>query len=129
MATNGSKKLSKLQISTQALLRLVKEEKSYHKELEQDKAAVAALRAELARKLANGETPGENDEYMIGQRDRAIKETEAVFAPLHTKIDNAVSNLEDAVKDAQDATEEELGNAKKAIADAKVLLAESAAAE
>lgn len=71
MATNnGPRKLSKLHISTQSLVRLVKEEKYYHKELEQEGAKVTKLKAEIAETIAKGETPGENDQYMIEQRVR-----------------------------------------------------------
>jgi len=57
---------SKLHIATQALFRLIKEEKSYHKELQHQKQRVERLKAELAK----GINVDVNSEYMIRQEVR-----------------------------------------------------------
>jgi tubulin-specific chaperone A len=51
---------SQLSIATSAVVRLVKEERSYHKELQQQEARVAKLETEK-----NGED--ENSEYQLKQ--------------------------------------------------------------
>ncbi|KAL2109322.1 hypothetical protein VUR80DRAFT_2578 [Thermomyces stellatus] len=122
MSTNGTNRPTKLHISTQAVTRLLKERDYYHKEVEGERATVARQRAALQEKISSGVTPDENEEYLIDQRERAIKETEAVLGPLRGKIEKATSALEDALSTADGATPEELEKAKKAIEDAKAAL-------
>jgi tubulin-specific chaperone A len=92
---------SRLQIATSSLERLLKEESSYHKELEQGKARVQRLEGE--------KSTDDNAEYMIRQevpksipvpgrmltslQKKAVQETEAVFPSLHQRIKEAVSQL------------------------------------
>ena len=54
---------SQLQISLSALQRLVKEEASYHKEMDQQKSRIAELEAKSGSQ-ADGD---ENDEYQLKQ--------------------------------------------------------------
>jgi len=93
---------SRLQIATSSLERLLKEESSYHKELEQGKARVQRLEGE--------KSTDDNAEYMIRQevlimfrvssrmlttlQKKAVQETEAVFPSLHQRIKDAASQLE-----------------------------------
>jgi tubulin-specific chaperone A len=54
---------SQLSIATQVVMRLVKEEKSYRKELETQKASVERLKASLL----NGASGDGNAEFMLRQ--------------------------------------------------------------
>lgn len=90
---------SKLAIATSSVNRLVKEEASYHKEVEQQEARIAKLEQN------NG------DEYELKQevrllnaiidiarlkllQKRALEETHKVFPSLHHRIKDAVAKLE-----------------------------------
>lgn len=68
MSTNGASRPSKLHISTQAVVRLLKERDYYLKDLEGEKATAARLREQLQQKIADGVTPEENEEFLIDQR-------------------------------------------------------------
>jgi len=58
---------SQLNIATSSLTRLVKEEKSYHKELEQQQARIAKLEAG-----EGGEDEDGNGEFVLAQEVRAL---------------------------------------------------------
>lgn len=144
---------SQLSIATSAVARLVKEEASYHKEVEQQKVRVSKL------ETANG------DEYELRQEvkmflqetndahtDRkpqrqALEETHKVFPSLHQRIQEAVAKLEQQLvchpwdqieffiiddQQAQDkgpgdrSTPEEITKAKEAIASAKTAIRQTA---
>ncbi|VUC28669.1 unnamed protein product [Clonostachys rosea] len=109
---------SPLVIATGAVLRLVKEENSYHKELVDQEKKVKALEDKIAS--GQGSEDG-NDEYMLKQQKLAVDETKAVFDPLRKRLADAVAKLEDQVALAADgaASETELQNANDALAKAK----------
>uniref|UniRef100_A0A093V4G2 Tubulin-specific chaperone A n=1 Tax=Talaromyces marneffei PM1 TaxID=1077442 RepID=A0A093V4G2_TALMA len=80
---------SPLAIATSAVQRLVKEEASYHRELEQQTKRLQKLESE---------GPGDNDEgnhaFLIKQERQAVDETKAVFPMLKEKISDSVAKLE-----------------------------------
>ena len=102
--TSNTMTPSPLSVATSALSRLVKEESSYHKELEQQQASVTKL------EQSSGD---ENKEYMIRQevgcyqenfirsflaehsQRKGIEETKKLFPELKSKIKAAMDNLED----------------------------------
>ncbi|KAK7552647.1 tubulin-specific chaperone-like protein Rbl2 [Phyllosticta paracitricarpa] len=77
---------SKLAVLTSSVIRLVKEEASYHKELEQQQARVQELESSTA---------DENAEYQLKQERQALEETKNVLPALSQKIKDAVAKLED----------------------------------
>ncbi|MCJ1338714.1 hypothetical protein MMC09_004003 [Bachmanniomyces sp. S44760] len=77
---------SQLYIATSSLLRLVKEESSYHQELQQQESRLKKLQ---------GEAGDENHEYIVKQETRAIEETKAVFPSLRERIKEATERLEE----------------------------------
>ncbi|KAB5551124.1 tubulin binding cofactor A-domain-containing protein [Coniochaeta sp. 2T2.1] len=83
---------SPLDVATQSVQRLVKEEASYHKELDGQKARVEKIEAEI-----KAGTDDENAEYVLKQENTALAETEAVFGPLGQKIADAVAKLEEQI--------------------------------
>ncbi|KAI9875023.1 MAG: hypothetical protein M1830_009022 [Pleopsidium flavum] len=105
---------SQLSIATSSVLRLVKEEASYHKELQQQEARI--------EKLQN-ETGDQNAEFQLKQERKAIEETKAVFPPLRQRIADATAKLEnqlEAVKESgKESNVEEITKAKEAAAQAK----------
>ncbi|MCJ1309026.1 hypothetical protein MMC25_002681 [Agyrium rufum] len=106
---------SPLQIATNSLTRLVKEEVSYHTELEQQQARVAKLEKD----------PGDdqNAEFVLRQEKKAIEETRLIFPELREKIKDAVGALEAQIAKEQEkgmeSNVEALTKAKEAIAKAK----------
>ncbi|PNS20739.1 hypothetical protein CAC42_2984 [Sphaceloma murrayae] len=106
---------SQLSIATSAVIRLSKEESSYHQELEQQKVRIAKLEA------SNG------DEYEIKQEKQALEETHKVFPSLHIKIRDAVAKLEAQVREqGSEASSEEITKAREAIAAGQAAVKESA---
>ncbi|KAI9873761.1 MAG: hypothetical protein M1830_010625 [Pleopsidium flavum] len=105
---------SQLSIATSSVLRLVKEEASYHKELQQQEARI--------EKLQN-ETGDQNAEFQLKQERKAIEETKAVFPPLRQRVADATAKLEnqlEAVKESgKESNVEEITKAKEAVAQAK----------
>jgi len=85
---------SQLQIATSALQRLVKEEASYYKELEQQKSRIS--------KLESGDAVNEdgNQEWQLKQEKRALEETKVVIPGLREKIANAREKLESVLDTA-----------------------------
>ena len=101
---------SQLAIATSALSRLVKEERSYHRELEQQQASIA--------NLEQGGSGDENADFQLRQevsflissvpfvttcyqsylltayQRKALEETRAIFPQLRTKIQDQLSKLE-----------------------------------
>ncbi|KAM0714337.1 hypothetical protein Q7P37_010124 [Cladosporium fusiforme] len=100
---------SQLAIATSALTRLVKEESSYHQELEQQSARIA--------KLEDGEgADDENAEYILRQNKQAREQTKAVFPPLRQKIEDALSKLEQQLEqDKSQASPDEITKANEAV--------------
>ncbi|EOD48971.1 putative tubulin-specific chaperone rbl2 protein [Neofusicoccum parvum] len=112
---------SKLAVATSSVVRLVKEEASYHKELEQQQARIKKL---------EGSTGDENAEYQLKQERQALEETKNVLPALRQKIKDALAKLEDeleANKDVGgDAATDEVTKAKETVASAKTAIRESA---
>ncbi|KAF1848667.1 uncharacterized protein K460DRAFT_281388 [Cucurbitaria berberidis CBS 394.84] len=77
---------SKLAIATGVVLRLVKEEASYHKEIVQQEARIKKSEA------SEGE---ENAEYILRQERQALEETKKVLPGMKTKIEQALERLEE----------------------------------
>ncbi|KAB2580034.1 Tubulin binding cofactor A [Lasiodiplodia theobromae] len=109
---------SKLAVATSSVNRLVKEETSYHKELEQQQARIKKLE----------ETPGdENAEYMLKQERQALEETKNVLPAVHQKIKDALEKLNDELEANHGAAPtEEVTKAKEAVAAALTAIRESA---
>ncbi|KAG8629530.1 hypothetical protein KVT40_003395 [Elsinoe batatas] len=97
---------SQLSIATGAVVRLVKEEASYHRELASQKNRVARLERSA------------EDEYEIKQEKQAIEETYKIFPTLHDKIKGAVYKLEQQLendKTLPDTPPDEIQKANAAI--------------
>lgn len=102
-------------ITTQAVQRLVKEEKYYRKELAQQSERVQKLEKDLQS------STDQNAEFVLKQevcpslpiynqetkltpqttQRQAMQETRGVFAPLHTRIAEAVERLEEQIATAE----------------------------
>ncbi|RMZ78095.1 hypothetical protein DV737_g4020, partial [Chaetothyriales sp. CBS 132003] len=101
---------SQVAIATSALQRLVKEEASYYKELDQQEARIV--------KLEKGESEDqENLEYQLRQERKALEETKAVIPSVREKITNARDKLESILDQARD--EDERQKATEVLKDAK----------
>ncbi|CAG8210496.1 unnamed protein product [Penicillium olsonii] len=107
---------SQLQITTSSVIRLVKEEASYHKELEQQTERVKRLEAETAG-------DDENREYMLKQEALSLEETKKVLPTLKQQIQQTVANLDALIieegKKGSDSNVADITAAKEAIAQAK----------
>ncbi|KAM0510886.1 hypothetical protein ACHAPE_010438 [Trichoderma viride] len=103
---------SPLVIATGAVNRLLKEEASYHKELEEQEAQLKAQE----EKVKSGQEDEEgNATFILKQHQMVVEQTKAVFKPLRDRIRAAVEKLEDVVEKNETATPEELANAKAAL--------------
>ncbi|KAF2268864.1 tubulin-specific chaperone-like protein Rbl2 [Lojkania enalia] len=102
---------SKLAVATSSVTRLVKEEASYHKELEQQAARIKTL--ELNKS-------DENAEYQLKQERQALEETKNVFPTVRTKIQEALKKLEEELE----ATKAEGGDAATEVTKAKEAIVE-----
>ncbi|KAM0564321.1 hypothetical protein ACHAPJ_000532 [Fusarium lateritium] len=107
---------SQLAIATSSVNRLLKEEASYHKELEQEEDKVRALKDKI-----DAGSEDENASYMLKQQQTALEQTKAVFEPLRQNIATAVEKLEEqlAVSEQLNAPEEQVQQAKETLAKAK----------
>ncbi|GFF28714.1 tubulin-specific chaperone A [Aspergillus udagawae] len=107
---------SQLEIATSSVERLVKEEASYHRELQQQTERIQKLESQQA-----GED--ENREYMLKQERLALEETKKVLPSLKQKIDEAVAKLESLLaeegKKGPESNVEQITAGKEAIAKAK----------
>ncbi|KAF7115366.1 hypothetical protein CNMCM5793_002182 [Aspergillus hiratsukae] len=107
---------SQLEIATASVERLVKEEASYHRELQQQTERIQKLESQEA-----GED--ENREYMLKQERLALEETKKVLPSLKQKIDEAVANLESLLieegKKGSESNVDQITAGKEAIAKAK----------
>ncbi|KAK4497833.1 hypothetical protein PRZ48_010487 [Zasmidium cellare] len=103
---------SQLAIATSALNRLVKEEASYHKELESQQARIT--------KLEQGNDDDENAEFTLRQERKALEETKVMFPQLRQKIEDAKSKLEAQLEQdkgpGDQSSPEDITKAKEAIA-------------
>ncbi|KAF2088395.1 putative tubulin-specific chaperone Rbl2 [Saccharata proteae CBS 121410] len=111
---------SKLAVATGAVQRLVKEEASYHKELEQQQTRIKKLEG----------VGGDNAEYELKQERQALEETRAVLPSLQSRIKEALAKLEEQLELNKDAggmgSVEEVTKAKEAVANAKKSIVETA---
>ncbi|KAJ5888753.1 hypothetical protein N7495_008794 [Penicillium taxi] len=81
---------SQIEITTSSVLRLVREEASYHRELEQQ--------AERIKKLEDQKDgDDENKEYLVKQENRAFEETKQLLPILQGKILDAVADLKNLI--------------------------------
>ncbi|KAH8425585.1 putative tubulin-specific chaperone Rbl2 [Aspergillus melleus] len=107
---------SQLEITTQSVLRLVKEEASYHNELKEQTNRIQRLETQE-------NTGDENQEYTLRQERLALEETKKVLPTLKQKIDDSIAKLESLLtEEGQKGAESnvELINAgKEAIAKAR----------
>ncbi|KAK7513008.1 tubulin-specific chaperone-like protein Rbl2 [Phyllosticta citriasiana] len=116
---------SKLAVLTSSVIRLVKEEASYHEELEQQQARVQELESNTA---------DENAEYQLKQERQALEETKNVLPALSQKIQDAVAKLEDELEANKETASgagvatDEITKAKEAVASAKTAIRESTSA-
>ncbi|KAL7937793.1 tubulin binding cofactor A [Trichoderma chlorosporum] len=110
---------SPLVIATGAVNRLLKEEASYHKELQEQEAQAKAQE----EKIKSGQEDEDgNASYILKQQQMVVEQTRAVFKPLRNRIGQAVEKLEDLVASEEKngtASAEELANAKAALDKAK----------
>ncbi|KAM0424675.1 hypothetical protein ACHAPT_009983 [Fusarium lateritium] len=107
-----------LAIATSSVNRLLKEEASYHKEVEQEEASIKAL----AEKIQSGEGDEDgNGAFMLKQQQTALEQTKAVFEPLRKKIAAAVQKLEEqiTVSEQTGGQEEQVQLAKETLEKAK----------
>ncbi|KKF92962.1 Tubulin binding cofactor A [Ceratocystis platani] len=106
-----------LEIATKAVIRLVKEEKSYHIELVSQLARLDKLKNEAAT------TTNENHSFMVKQEETAIQETRAVFQPLRLRIAAAVEKLVAQIaSDEASATSEQLTAARDAVTQGRAIM-------
>ncbi|KAL1967847.1 hypothetical protein VTN77DRAFT_2536 [Rasamsonia byssochlamydoides] len=121
-----------LSVATSALVRLVNEEMSYHRELEEQTSRLRKMEAEQKAGSSNSGDDDDdgNREFLLKQQRKVIEETKAVFPSLRQKINDAVAKLEGLVaEEGQKGSEsnvELINAAKDAISKAKTALRESA---
>ncbi|KEQ73240.1 putative tubulin-specific chaperone Rbl2 [Aureobasidium namibiae CBS 147.97] len=125
---------SQLAIATSAVNRLVKEEASYHKELEQQQARIEKLKQassdeENAEWNLKQEVRGSN-QSLSGQnidnvQNRALDETKAMFPQLRNRIQESLAKLEHQLEQGEQNSPEETSKAKEAVASAKNAINES----
>ncbi|QKX59067.1 uncharacterized protein TRUGW13939_06197 [Talaromyces rugulosus] len=111
-----------LTIATSSVQRLVKEEASYHRELEEQKKRVAKLESET------GADEDGNREFLLKQEQRAADETKAVLPTLKQKIKDALAKLEQLIVEeghkGSESNVEQLTAAKEAVSQAMTALRE-----
>ncbi|KAH7409932.1 tubulin binding cofactor A [Phaeosphaeria sp. MPI-PUGE-AT-0046c] len=108
---------SKVAIATGSVLRLVKEEASYHKEIVQQEERIKKLEA------SDGDS---NKEYTLKQERQALAETKNVLPSMQTKISAALEKLEEVLEankeGGAEASEGDVTKAKEAVAQGKAAL-------
>ncbi|KAJ5591661.1 Tubulin binding cofactor A [Penicillium hispanicum] len=107
---------TQLEITTASVIRLVKEEASYHRELEQQ--------AERIKKLESGHGgDDENQEFLMKQERLALEETKKVLPALKKKLAETAAELESLVveegRKGESSNVAHITAAKEAIAQAK----------
>ncbi|PWY70435.1 tubulin-specific chaperone Rbl2 [Aspergillus heteromorphus CBS 117.55] len=107
---------SPLEIATASVQRLVKEEASYHRELQDQTARVKKLESQ-----EGGDD--ENREYTLRQERLAVEETKKVLPTLKQKIEDAIAKLDSLLieegKKGPESNVEQITAAKEAIAQAR----------
>ncbi|CAD0018353.1 unnamed protein product [Aureobasidium pullulans] len=101
---------SQLAIATSAVNRLVKEEASYHKELEHQQVRI--------EKLKQASSDEENAEWNLKQ-----EETKAMFPQLRKRIQESLAKLEQQLGEQNNP--EEITKAKEAVASALTAIRET----
>ncbi|RAH50108.1 putative tubulin-specific chaperone Rbl2 [Aspergillus brunneoviolaceus CBS 621.78] len=107
---------SQLEIATASVQRLIKEEASYHRELQQQ--------MERIKKLESGEGgDDENKEWTLKQERLALEETRKVLPTLKQKIVDAIAKLDQLLieegKKGAESNVEQINAAKEAISQAR----------
>lgn len=107
---------SKLAIHSSSLQRLMKEEASYHEELERQENRL--------EKLKKGDSDDENQEWILKQQQTVLEETRSMFPVVKKNIENALQKLESQVEEDQSREHdlEEMNKAKELIQSAKMFL-------
>jgi tubulin-specific chaperone A len=112
---------SKLAVATSVLRRLVKEEASYHKEIEHQAARIKKLESST-------EDEDGNAEYTLRQERQALEETRKVLPTVREKITRALEELEEKLEENKaeggSASTEDITKAKEVVADAKKAIRE-----
>ncbi|KAB8215488.1 tubulin binding cofactor A [Aspergillus novoparasiticus] len=107
---------SQLEITTSAVLRLVKEEASYHQEYQQQTERIKKLESQQGG-------DDENKEYMLRQERLALEETKKVLPGLKMKIEEAIAKLQGLLteegKKGPQSNVEHINAAKDAISKAR----------
>ncbi|KAL4863743.1 hypothetical protein BDV12DRAFT_189469 [Aspergillus spectabilis] len=107
---------SQLEIATASVQRLIKEEASYRRELEQQKGRIQKLEAQ-------DPSEDENREYLLRQERLALEETERIFPTLKQKIEETIAKLSSLLveegKKGAESNVEQINAAKDAIAKAR----------
>ena len=113
---------SKLAVATSSVLRLVKEEASYHKEAEQQEARIKKL------ETAEGDE-NENAEYTLRQERQALQETKNVLPNMKIRIAQALEKLEEELESKKEAegetSTEEIKKAEDAIVAGKKVVSDA----
>ncbi|EAW06321.1 putative tubulin-specific chaperone Rbl2 [Aspergillus clavatus NRRL 1] len=103
------------EVAISSVERLVKEEQSYHREIQQQ--------TDKIKKLETEKSEDENREYLLKQERLALEETKKVLPTLKHKIDEAVAKLEKALEEegkrGSESNVKHITAAKEAIAKAK----------
>lgn len=103
---------SALAIKTSAVVRLIKEEAQYHKELVADE-----------QRLQKMEASGNEDEYAIKQQKTVVEQTKSVVPALHIKLLTTIESLEQQLETTQEIeSADSKKKAEKAIADGRAVL-------
>ncbi|MCJ1375924.1 hypothetical protein MMC20_007162 [Loxospora ochrophaea] len=105
---------SQIEIATSSVLRLVKEESSYRKELQGQLSRIEKLERD------GGD---ENFDFQLKQERQGVEETKAIFPSLREKIKLAVEKLEQQLEvqkqSGKESDVQDITKAKEAIASAK----------
>ncbi|KAE8358373.1 tubulin binding cofactor A [Aspergillus caelatus] len=107
---------SQLEIATSSVLRLVKEEASYHRESQEQ--------AERIKKLESQQGgDDENKEYMLRQERLALEETKKVLPSLKQKLEESIVKLQGLLTEegnkGPESNVEQINAAKDAISKAR----------
>ncbi|PGH23696.1 hypothetical protein AJ80_02302 [Polytolypa hystricis UAMH7299] len=117
---------SPLSISTSVVVRLVKEEASYHRELKQQEERIKKLEATPAS--TEDDDDDGNREFILKQERQALEETKNVLPSVKQKITDAVAKLDQLLIEeghkGMESNVAEIDAAKEAISRAKTAVRE-----
>jgi len=114
---------SPLAIATSSLLRMIKEEASYHKELQQQESRIRRLEAQDPAAADDAE----NVEFLLRQERTALEETKAVFPGLRQRIQDGLGRLEGLIDESAQGNGQEVEKARDAVVAAQKSIRDSAA--